>query len=288
MRRISVVFAVALGLVATASLTERAAAQGPKPAARGPKPVAAVPSAFTLSPALTQKLKSRDEAQIRSALDELRLAGKPAQSAAPAIAELLEQGTTAPLTEAAIDTLGDLEAESASPAVALYVSHRDVVLRRAAVKALIKTKGAAASKALRRALGDADPMVRGVAATGLGSLKAKDAMADLVVALDRKVAEAAAAIGQVCSAGECDQLTAKLGRLPFDVVTGGLEQVLFRPTSEVTDDEKVKVIGKLRELGTQESNKFLKDVQSRWPKGGSARVKQSIDQAVLATAGGAQ
>jgi HEAT repeat protein len=281
MRRISVVFAVALGLVAA-----NAGAQGAKP--KG-KP-AAVPVAppFTLTPVLQQKLKSGDEAQVRAALDELRLVGKGAQAVAPAVAELLERGTSAPLTEAALDTLGDMEAETTSEQIAVYTHHRDVALRRAAVKALIKTKGPAAAKGLRHALADADPMVRGVAATGLGSLKAKDALPDLYVALEHKIGEAAAAIGQLCTGADCDPLSAKLGRLPFDVVTGGLDQILFRPTTEITDDDKVKVIGKLRELGTQEANKFLKDVQVRWPKGGSARVRQSIDQAVLATAGGAQ
>jgi hypothetical protein len=130
-------------------------------------------------------------------------------------------------------------------------------------------------------------MVRGVAATGLGTLKAKDAVPDLFVALDHNVAEASASIGSLCEPAQCDQLMGKLGRVPFDVVTSGLDQVLFRPSAEVNDDAKVKVIGRLREVGTQESNKFLREVQKRWPEGWSKRVRQSIDQAVLATAGGA-
>lgn len=283
MRRISTVIVVALGLASA-----HAGAQGAKPNPGPAKPPVLAAPSFAMTPAMLQKLKSGDEAQMRAALDDLRLAGKAAAGAAPQIAELLGRGMTAPLTEAALDTLADMEAEAASEAVAVYARHRDVALRRAAVKALLKTKGPAAVKALRRALSDSDPMVRGVAATGLGTLKSKDAVPDLFTALDRKMGEAAAAIGQLCTGGECDQLSAKLGRLPFDVVTGGLDQVLFRPGAEVTDDDKIKVIGKLRELGTQEANKFLKDVQSRWPKGGSARVRQSIDQAVLATAGGSQ
>lgn len=288
MRGISVVFAASVSLL---PLLLIAAAASGDARAQGAKPkTAAAPAAppFVLTPALTAKLKSTDEAQIKSALDDIRLAGKPAQSAAPLVADLLQRGTTTTLAEAALDTLGDLEAEVASPAVATYLSHRTVELRRAAVKALLKTKGPAAVKALRHALSDSDPMVRGVAATGLGTLKAKDAVPDLFVALDRKIPEAAAAIGQLCAPSECDQLAGKLGRFPFDVVTGGLDQILFRPPADVSDDEKIKVIGKLRELGTQEANKFLRDVQTRWPKGWSARVKQSIDQGVLATAGGSQ
>jgi hypothetical protein len=40
----------------------------------------------------------------------------------------------------------------------------------------------------------------------------------------------------------------------------------------------------VRELGTGEANRFLRDVQAKWPKNWSARVRQAIDQAVLATA----
>jgi hypothetical protein len=72
------------------------------------------------------------------------------------------------------------------------------------------------------------------------------------------------------------------------VVTGGLDQVLFRPTADINDDAKVKIIGRIREQGTIEGNKFLRDVQKRWPSGQSPRVRQAIDQAVMATAGGAQ
>jgi HEAT repeat protein len=153
------------------------------------------------------------------------------------------------------------------------------------VKALARTKGPDAERALRRALSDQDAAVRGLAATGLGTLRATDAVRDLFTALDHKVGEAAASIGQICAPAECDELSNHLGKLPFDVVTGGLDQVLFRPPAEIDDDQKVKLVGRVRELGTAEANHFLKDVQSRWPKSWSPRVKQAIDQGVLATGG---
>ncbi|MDP9037052.1 MAG: hypothetical protein M3O50_19820, partial [Myxococcota bacterium] len=58
---------------------------------------------------------------------------------------------------------------------------------------------------------------------------------------------------------------------------------LFRPLPDVNDELKVKIVGRVRELGTAEANRFLRDAQGRWPKGGSTKVKQSLDQAVLAT-----
>ena len=280
-RRFRVLLALAIALV-----TNSAAAQDKgAPAKSKPKPTA---WAFAMTPVMAERLRSGDDAQIRAALDEIRLAGKAATAAAPIVAEILQRGLTLSLSEAALDTLGDVESESSAPILAMYAAHRNLTLRRAAVKALVHTRGLPAEKALRHALADADPMVRAVAATGLGTIGAHAAVGDLFSALDHKVVEAAAAIGQLCTPEQCDQLAGKLGRLPFDVVTNGLDQILFRPQAEVTDDAKIKLVGRVRELGTNEAHKFLTDVQTRWPKSGSPRVKQSIDQGVLATAGGSQ
>jgi len=239
---------------------------------------------IALSPALVQKLASTDPEQLRSGLDEVRLAGKGAARAVPAIVAQLERGLPYTVAQAALDTLGDIEVEAASPVIAWYVRHRDLEVRRAAAKALTHTKGAIAANALRVALSDEDPMVRGTAATGLGAMKAKEAVNDLFVALDHHVNEAAGSIGQLCNPTECDALAARIGKVPFDVMTSGLDPILFRPKAEVSDDAKVKLVGRIRELGTGEANKFLRDVQKRWPAAWSPRIKQSIDQGVLATA----
>lgn len=239
---------------------------------------------LSLSGATAEKLKSSDEAQIKGALDDVRMAGKPAASSAPLIGDLLDKGLPLALTIPALETLGDLEVEATSASIAPYVLHRNLKVRQTAAKALVRTKGSVAVKTLRHALSDSDAMVRGVAASGLGTLKAHDAVPDLFIALDHRVAEAAAAIGQLCNPQECDSFSGRLGRQPFDVMTGGFDQILFRP--DVNDDGKVKVVGRVRELGTQEASKFLRDVQSRWPKTGSPRVKQSLDQGVQATGGG--
>ncbi len=241
---------------------------------------------FSLTPELSQKLASSDESQIRNALDDVRLAGKAAAPAVPAIVKLLQRGVSAGLAETACDTLGDIQSQDATVAIAPYARHRDVKVRRAAAKALARTRGAEAIKALRVSLSDSDAVVRGLAATGLGSLKAKEAVPDLLDALDHKIAESASSVGQLCSPEECEIFMGKLGRLPFDVMTGGFDQMIFRPETELNDDNKVKIIGRLRELGTAEANKFLKDVQGRWPAKWSKRVKQAIDQGVIATGGG--
>jgi hypothetical protein len=247
-------------------------------------PVAAGP-AMKVPATAGADLTSGDPNKIRPALDEIRLAGKGAGSAfVPDIVLLLQRGVTSALAEAALDTLGDLEAESASAIVAQYTEHRNLKVRQAATKALVKMKGPAAVRALRHSLSDQDPMIRGVAANGLGTLKAKDAVADLFLALDHRVNEAAASIGILCSAQECEQLSTRIGRIPFDVVATGIEQALFR--ADIPDDTKIKLLGRVRELGTQEANKFLRESLKKWPANGSARVKQALDQAVQATGGG--
>jgi HEAT repeat protein len=244
-------------------------------------------NAAALPPDAVRRLKSGDPAQIKSALDDVRVSAKGGAAAVPAIVDLLARGLPPPLTQAAIDTLGDTESEAATMALSWYAHHRNVVLRRAAIQALARTRGAVANKTLQAGLSDPDPGVRGLSATGLGTLKAKESIGDLFVALDHKVAEASPAIGHLCLGNECDRLAAKLGSGSqlFDVVTAGLDQALFRPPREVSDDIKVKIVARIRELGTGEANHFLRDVQAKWPKNGSARVKQAIDQAVIATTG---
>jgi HEAT repeats len=253
------------------------------PTASAKPPGAEAPRLVPLPADAIKRLRSDDPALIKSALDDVRTSGKAGAPAAPVIAELLEAGLPPLLTHAALDTLGDTESEAGTAALVWYAQHRNVELRRAAVQALARTRGPAAVKALREALSDPDANVRGLAATGLGGMKATEAEGDLFLALDHRVAEAAASIGQLCIANDCDRLAAKLGSVPFDVVTSGLDQVLFRPPSEVSDDLKVKIVGRIRELGTGEANRFLRDVQGKWPKTWSQRVKQSIDQAVQAT-----
>ncbi|MGD0674600.1 MAG: HEAT repeat domain-containing protein [Polyangiaceae bacterium] len=232
-----------------------------------------------------KRLRSGQPSLIRSALDDIRISGRAGAAAVPAVVDLLRQGISPTLTLAALETLGDTESPAASDVVAWYTRHKNIALRRAAVEALVKTGGGVATKALKAALSDSDVAVRGLSATGLGTLKAKDAVPELFAALERHVPEAAASIGELCAAPDCEHLASKLGTIPFDVVASGLDEVLLRPPGEVSDDVKVKIVDSLREVGTAEVNHFLKRVQARLPAHGWVRVKHAIDQTVLATAG---
>jgi hypothetical protein len=229
----------------------------------------------------TVELASGDEARVTAALGRAKSAGKAAGGVAPVVEKMLARGLTTSLARAAIATVAELGQSTSVAAVLPYARHRDVEVRRAASAALARLGGAAAITALRAALSDGDARVRGTAASGLGALGARDAVPDLEAALDRKVFEAAAALGQLCAGAACDAFEARLGKTPFDVMTGGFDAILFR--TDIKDDHKIKLVNQVRDVGTGEANKYLRDVQSRWS--GAPAVKAALDAAVSATRG---
>jgi hypothetical protein len=280
--------AAAVALVLSHPLPVRAQAAPSAPStSKAPKAKVdfAAPAAVPLPPDAIKRLKSGDLGQVKSALDDVRVSARAGAAAVPAIADLLRQGLPPAVTQSAIETLGETASEGASEVLAWYARHRNVALRRAAIEALGKTRGPVAIKTLRASLSDPDENVRGLSATALGDLKAKEAVGELFVALDHRVEEAAASIGELCDPADCERLAGKLGSVPFDVMTGGLDQVLLRPAKDIDDVTKIKIIGRVRELGTAETNQFLRDVQQKWPPKTSPHVKQAIDQAVIATSG---
>ena len=263
------------GQIFLATLVGVTVVGGPVFAAPPKKPAA--PSFDVQAAAL--ELTSGDVDRALAALERIRAAGKTASGVAPVIDRLLARGATAAIARAALVAAGEVGQPASAPIVRPYVRHRDAELRRAAVSALLKLKGKDAVAGLREALADADPRVRGTAASGLGGLGAHDALADLNAALDRKVYEAAASIAQLCAGAECDAFEGHIGKIPLDVMTSGFDAILFR--TDVSDDHKVKLVLRIRDLGTAEANKYLRDVLSRWT--GAARVKTSLDESIAST-----
>ena len=275
MRRTS--FFVSVG--AAASFVLAAHAVGAAPKAPGPAKGA---SKQVVQDALTQ-LKTHEPDKVVAALETVRPLREEAASLVPIVHELLDDGLPPAPAQSAIAFLADVEASEATSSLINYTSHRDAGVRRAAAKALGHFKSAAATTTLRRVLGDHDGGVRGAAASALGAQHARAALPDLVTALDQRVFEAAAAIGQTCDKEECRPLLQRLGKLPFDVVTGGLAIVLYRPSADVPEKFKIEVVEHIRELGTIEAHKFLEDVSKS--KGLSKDLKASVDEAVRRTGG---
>ena len=222
---------------------------------------------------------------VRDGYAAMREMGPGAAAAVPTANQVLASGLPIDLATNALRALGAVGQSSSSKIIRIYLRHRHVELRREAAKALTTTKGPEAKAGLLQALSDSDAMVRGLAATGLGLLDAREHIDALLSALDHQVPEAAAAIGQICNPEQCERFASRTGRIGFDVMTTGFDQILFRDPTQMPDDQKVRIIQRVRELGTGEAHQFLKDVQSRWPQDGSERVKKALDLAVQSTAG---
>ena len=234
---------------------------------------------------IREKIKSSDPATVAQGLTDAKAAGTAGAPLAPAVEEILKKGASPAVDKAALEALGAFAAPSSSAVVRPYIRHRVVDVRRAAVRALGNTKGPEAIAGFKEGLRSDDGLVSGFSATGLGNLCAADAIPDLFLALDRSVTESAAALGQLCAPDDCEKFAGRLGRIGFDVMTSGFDPILFRQ-KPLPDEALIKIVGRLRELGTPEAAKYLSDVQSRWPAAGSKKVKQAIDSAITSIPGG--
>lgn len=260
---------------------------------RSGKPAAVAATAAAAAPvmdgkaakAVVEKLVSRDATQVVDGLAVATAAGAAGAPVAPAIETILSRGSTLPIAKAAIEALGAIGVSSSSAVLRPYLHHRAPELRRAAARAIGSTRGPEALAAFKDGLRSIDGQVRGFSATGLGTLGAPEALPELFLALDRNVSEAAASIGQLCSGADCNKFIARLGKEPFDVMTSGLDPILFR-SPPFSDEVLVRLIGDIRELGTPEAGRYLADVLSRFPASGSKRVRQSLDSAVSSLPGG--
>jgi len=253
---------------------------GSVPALGAPAPRAEKPPAHAnLDLETTKKaLESGDEARALGALDEIEL--NTDRKAAPLVDALLNRGASTKLLLRALGVAGALGQEASSAAIAPYTKHRSADVRRAAAQSLARTKGPLAVQALRLALRSSDAALRGAAATGLGALGAKDAVADLFSVLPRETPAAAGAIGALCNGDECAKFVALLGKLPFETMQSGFLPILLRTDSEVPDAVKLKLIEQLRRLATAKANELLTTARSSFPANGNPKVKAAIDAAL--------
>jgi hypothetical protein len=249
-------------------------------AAEKPKPPAAGVSRAELE-RLKGVLESGSEAEKLAALDALGgMVGPSAPQAALRVNELLARGASVAVLVRALDVEGKLAQSASSSSVAPYARHRISEVRVAATKALAGTGGAEAVSVLKATLRGGDRASRGFAASGLATLKAKDAVPDLFAVLAKDVPEAAGAIGELCAPADCSKFVDYLGKLPFDLMQTGLSPLLLRPEREVTPEFKLDVLEKLRKLQTDDAHTFLETLRALYPKDGNEWVKYGLEQAV--------
>jgi hypothetical protein len=274
--------------VCALAITRVAAADPPK---AEKKPAAASKAAAKNAPKGPAKpeldrwkraLESGSEAEMSSALTEIAALGPGGASAAPLVDALLGTGANGAVLLSALDTEAQLAVPASSAAVAPYVSHRKPEIRRAAARALSKTGGPVAVTTLRRALSGPDPAVRGLAAGGLGTLGATEAVEDLFAVLGHDTAEAAVAIAQLCSPEQCDRLMALVGKLRFEVLEASFVPLLLRPASAVPDANKLRYIDRLRRLATKPAAAVLQTTLASIPKDESPTLRAALQTALKA------
>ncbi|MCC6213279.1 MAG: HEAT repeat domain-containing protein [Polyangiaceae bacterium] len=232
--------------------------------------------------ALEAELSSGDAGRLRAALESAPVRELPPERVSPLVAASARRGAPPELLVTMARVLGELRQESASPVLAALARHRNAEVRRSALRALARTRGAAAVAALRLALRGSDRDARGLAATGLGELGAAEATADLSRALDLEVTEAALALGRVCRGEGCGELLGRLGRVPLGTLGPGLHAALLRTGDALPPERALEWISKLREVGTPEVGRLLAGVARAWPEGAHPPVRQALEEAARA------
>lgn len=215
-----------------------------------------------------------------SALGEIAGLGAAAAPARPLVDKRLQRGANVVVLLAALEAAGKIGAPESSAAIAPYVQHRQVELRKAAARTLALTKGPAAVAALRRALGGPDPAVRALAATGLGTLGAHEAVDDLFAVLERDTPEASLAIATLCGPAQCDRLMKLVGKLRFEVLEPCFLPLLLRPAKGLPDQNKLKYIDQLRRLATRKAATVLESALAGLPADASPALQTALREAL--------
>jgi HEAT repeat protein len=221
----------------------------------------------------TALLASGDHDKIEAGIQGLGLAGTP-DAVAPLVARI-HDGLPPDLLDTAIVTLMALGQPQAGPVLFELASHRRPEIRTRALEAITAIAPRGGEDALRNGLSDGDPKVRAAAATGLGELKATGSVDVLFQALDRGNMEASTAIGKILKPGEVSRLLAYLGKIPFRSLGPAFAQLLQR--KDVAERDKLALLAKLQDIGTQEVKTYLGD----FLRTAGAGISQTLSRAIL-------
>jgi len=225
----------------------------------------------------TAMLAAGDPDQIQAGIEALGLIGTP--RIIEPLAQRIRRGLPRDLLSSAVEILGMLARPEAGPILFELATHRRPDVRLAAVNAITACRPSGAERALVVGLSDSDPRVRSAAAVGLGELGARGQVDTLFLALDRGILEAATAVGRLVDGPQVGRLLEHLGRLPFDVVSPGLNEVLAR--AEIPERVKLEVIARLQELATPDVKAFLQELLASLPqRRGRDAIRQAVQDAI--------
>ena len=247
--------------------------------ARRARARAAAPAPAAILDSTRAKLEASDAGLLDEALMELVQVGS--NEASELIAARLRRGLPRATVVHFVETLGVLGHASAGPTlVEVGLVHRNADVRAASVRALQACRAPNAATALAVRLSDPAPSVRSAAAVALGGLGDHTVVETLFRVLDRHLYEAAPSLATLVHEGEVPRLAAYVGRLPFDVMSPALTELLAR--EDISERRKLDLVAQLQELGTAEVKLFLEDLADSIPaQGRDARVRQAAVDAAM-------
>ena len=227
---------------------------------------------------LASRLSTHDQTELLIALDELG-ASPDADRNTRAVADLLRAGQPDVVTDHALDALARMKSREARGLLASFCRHRRADARVRAYTALANLRDSRDIPVIIEGLRDSAAPVRSQVAVLLGQLQAKEAVPDLLRALELGVHTAAAAIGKLGDAASVQSYTKQLGRLPLPVMLEGYGQYLER--ADIAENVKLEIIASLEQVSGATVKAFL---HARVENPGK-HTTPKLQQAMLTSAG---
>jgi len=232
---------------------------------------------------LASRLSTHDQTELLIALDELGASAESDQNSR-AVADLLRAGQPDVVTDHALDALSRMKSREARAVLAAFCRHRRADARVRAYTALANLRDSRDFPTIQiiiEGLRDSAAPVRSQAAVLLGQLQAKEAVPDLLRALELGVHTAAAAIGKLGDAASVQSYGKQLGRLPLPVMLEGYAQYLERPAIDIAESVKLEIIASLEQVSGATVKAFL-NARVQTP---GKNTTPKLQQAMLTSAG---
>jgi len=285
LRRIALMSALTLAYAQPLLAQEKAAAAKPEKAATRKAPQKKAPKLDAKTQAqlndAKKALASAEKTDVEAGIQSLGLLGIPA-AVEPLVARV-QQGLPHDLLETAIVTLMALGQPSAGPALFDLARYRRPEIRKLAIEAIAAVRPLGGEVVLVAALNDSEADVRSAASIGLGEIGSPASIDTLFLALDQGNHEAAAAIGKLVPARDVKRLFAYLGKVPFRSLAPAFSETLKR--KDVAENDKLAVVARLEEVGTNEVKGFFSDLMASTEGGLPPNVSKAVLRAMQEISG---
>jgi HEAT repeat protein len=270
-----VVAALAVGAPVLAQPAPKGAPKA-APKAAAPKKIGELPAASaTLSGA------NADEA----AAVALGLGADARPAAHEALLDALAMGLTAQVATPALQGLAQHPAPPDVVALRRYATHRDPIVRSAALGVLALYPSPDAHAAIVAGLHDMTPAVRAAAAAAAAKGRVKDAIDPLFKLLARGEEPAARALAALADADLARKIGDQLGQVPDGVLAICLGGVLKRPDFG-PDPARVEIVRAIAKISGPEAVSALTDYLEATPKNPPRPSRAEAQKVVDARLGG--